>query len=258
MSTQIHDRKRIGPKAGEPAANGQGVFVVKKVTGAQARYIQNLLDSRVPGPNADSVFLTAVQDFRNGELNKRFASDLIDWLLKQPRRDGSGTTTRVVEAPATDKQKNLIRKMTEELGLPVHDSKINGLTKKEASEHLDGLFTMQRNMKVNGTLPKKASKAELEAGMYRTSDGRIFKVQKAVHGSGRMYAKELVTHGHGDAEFVYARGIVHTLDASQKLSLEDAKKYGALYGSCIVCARTLTNEESIAAGIGPVCGGRLA
>lgn len=41
------------------------------------------------------------------------------------------------------------------------------------------------------------------------------------------------------------------------ITLDEAKEFGALYGTCCVCARTLTNEESISQGIGPVCGGRL-
>lgn len=32
--------------------------------------------------------------------------------------------------------------------------------------------------------------------------------------------------------------------------------YGHLIGRCGICGRTLTNEESRAAGIGPVCAGR--
>ena len=84
-------------------------------------------------------------------------------------------------------------------------------------------------------------------GMYRM-DGRIFKVQRAIHGSGHLYAKELTTDG-----FVYAGGIVHKLNSSHRMTLEQAKEYGALYGTCCVCGIALTNEKSIAAGIGPVC-----
>lgn len=98
----------------------------------------------------------------------------------------------------------------------------------------------------------------VEAGMYRR-DGVIYKVQAAVHGSGNLYAKELIPPAEygGKAQFVYARGAIRKLHASDKLSLEEAKEFGALYGSCAVCARTLTREESIEAGIGPICASRL-
>lgn len=93
-------------------------------------------------------------------------------------------------------------------------------------------------------------------GMYRMDD-TIYKVQKAVHGSGRLYAKRLVVDGFGKAHFEYAAGIVYRLRNEHRMTLEQAKEFGALYGTCCVCGRTLTREESIEAGIGPVCAGRL-
>lgn len=95
-----------------------------------------------------------------------------------------------------------------------------------------------------------------EAGMYR-HDGRIYKVQKAVHGSGNLYAKELVQNESGEGyHFAYVRGAINRLSPADKMSLEEAKEFGVLYGSCCVCGRTLTKEESIAAGIGPICAGK--
>jgi Family of unknown function (DUF6011) len=84
-------------------------------------------------------------------------------------------------------------------------------------------------------------------------------VQKAVHGSGNLYAKKLVepsTFG-ARASFVYAPGVIRRLTVADRMSLEDAKAWGALYGTCCVCGRTLTDERSIAEGIGPVCGNRF-
>lgn len=99
-----------------------------------------------------------------------------------------------------------------------------------------------------------------EAGMYR-HDGTIYKVQAAVHGSGHLYAKRLVvTEGYDGsivANFEFAQGVIRQLYAEDRLTIEDAKEFGALYGTCCVCGRTLTNETSIEAGIGPVCAGRL-
>lgn len=106
-----------------------------------------------------------------------------------------------------------------------------------------------------------------EAGMYR-QDGVIYKVQKAVHGSGHLYAKRLVLSGYATddnggptvgttAHFEYAAGMIRKLYAEDRMTLEQAKEFGALYGTCCVCGRTLTNETSIEAGIGPVCGNRI-
>lgn len=110
-------------------------------------------------------------------------------------------------------------------------------------------------------------------GMHRL-DGQIYKAQVAVHGSGRLYAKVLVTEQVGtcggcekcdgedrcpafESRFEYAAGVVRRLSIETRLSLDEAKEYGAVYGCCCVCSRTLTKEESIAAGIGPVCAGKF-
>lgn len=93
-----------------------------------------------------------------------------------------------------------------------------------------------------------------EAGMYRTPAGEIFKVQVAVHGSGQLYAKRLDSD---TKSFEYAPGALRQLTADMRMTLAQAKEYGALYGVCCVCSRTLTDEKSIEAGIGPVCASRI-
>lgn len=101
-----------------------------------------------------------------------------------------------------------------------------------------------------------------EEGMYRDASGTIFKVVKAVHGSGKLYAKELridqtttaqdrVSNAGG--HFVYKPGAIRALSTNDKMSLEDAKAFGKLYGFCCRCGAILTDENSIEAGIGPIC-----
>ena len=105
-----------------------------------------------------------------------------------------------------------------------------GINKREASDIINWLKA----------LPRKSTRPAVEnvnlEGMHKVGD-RIFKVQVAVHGSGNLYAK----------------GAMRFLSADTKMTLEEAKQFGALYGTCCVCGRTLTNEDSIEAGIGPVC-----
>jgi hypothetical protein len=96
-----------------------------------------------------------------------------------------------------------------------------------------------------------------EDGIYRAPDGTIYKVQIAKQGSGQLYAKRLhLTDGKGT--FVYVAGAIHTLRADWRMTLEQAAEFGKLYGVCIRCGRDLTDEESIARGIGPVCAGLWA
>lgn len=107
-------------------------------------------------------------------------------------------------------------------------------------------------------------------GIYRTPDGTIYKVQHAKLSTGRLYAKQLVltrcrqpdcdhpttiqpdgSHQHG--HFEYAPGAIHTLTADMALTLEAARTFGRLYGICSRCGSDLTDETSIAAGLGPTC-----
>ena len=131
------------------------------------------------------------------------------------------------------------------------------ITQNAASKIIDALFELPKKK------PALHFNVELEAGMYKHGDV-IYKVQKAVHGSGNMYAKKLCyfdPDGHeakvagdgGSWQFVYQQGAINTLSPEDKMSLEDAKEFGRIYGVCIRCGATLTDEDSIEAGIGPIC-----
>lgn len=107
-------------------------------------------------------------------------------------------------------------------------------------------------------------------GIYRTEDGTIYKVQIAKQGSGNLYAKRLTLtpnacggcercDGEGTCTkgtFTYAPGIIHTLRADQRLDAQQARTFGKLYGICCACGADLTDEKSVALGIGPICGKR--
>lgn len=88
-------------------------------------------------------------------------------------------------------------------------------------------------------------------GFWELPDGRICKVQLAVHGSGNPYAKLLNTE---TGSFDYASGLISEVRRTgTRLPLERAQALGKLYGRCICCGRTLTDEFSIENGIGPIC-----
>lgn len=137
------------------------------------------------------------------------------------------------------------------------------VTKGEASAALDFLFPAP--WKPREVAPRSAAKPTpvkseriTEDGMYTLGE-MIIKVQFAKQGSGNLYAKKLVKSEDTKSgwAFEYAPGLVNQLKAEDRMSLEEAKKFGALYGVCCVCAADLTDEKSIAAGIGPICGGRI-
>jgi hypothetical protein len=87
------------------------------------------------------------------------------------------------------------------------------------------------------------------AGVFKR-EGIVFKVKVAVHGSGKLYAQRW---NPGTQSWSYELGAMRFLAEEDRMTLAEASEWGKLYGTCIACGRTLTDEESIAAGIGPVC-----
>ena len=127
---------------------------------------------------------------------------------------------------------------------------IAGLTRKEASEAIDKKLDQIKKLE-NELVEEEQSVDNRIDGFWELADGRIVKVQYAVHGSGRAYGKLLNTVSGG---FDYAPGIVSEVRRDgTRLTLDRAKELGHLYGMCIRCGATLTDEASIEAGIGPVC-----
>lgn len=125
------------------------------------------------------------------------------------------------------------------------------LTVREASSMIDALMALPR---VGGAAAGPA-RATAPEGMHRVA-GVVYKVQKAVHGSGRLYAKRLVQSGESWS-FEFAPGGIALLSEATRMTLTEAREWGVLYGTCCACGRTLTDETSIANGIGPVCGSKF-
>lgn len=119
-----------------------------------------------------------------------------------------------------------------------------------ASRWIDRLIDKVREL-------RNAASAALEDGMY-LMDGIVYKVQHAVHGSGKQYAKRLLPNSEGErAVFIYAPGVVNKLRPVHRMTMEQAKEWGALYGTCVRCGAVLTAEDSIERMMGPVCATKI-
>jgi hypothetical protein len=98
---------------------------------------------------------------------------------------------------------------------------------------------------------------QLSAGVYRASltgegkPGQLYKVYPA-RGHGGMLAKVIVQDETG-WHFEYAGAARRFVEPSGRLTLEEAKAFGASTGWCCACGAELTDPDSIAAGIGPIC-----
>lgn len=173
-----------------------------------------------------------------------------------------------------------------------HDIEAANVTKREASEAITTLKALGYRTKkaTSGDYAKVYSNGMEEPvlatadGMYRNpATGEIFRIQyNRAQGSGRhLYVKRLVILQPWDAEkeerpasnsipltgekpgpgvevveeyigSIAKAGVL----AAWRMRLEDAEKFGALYGQCLRCRRTLTARESIARAMGPICSGK--
>lgn len=91
---------------------------------------------------------------------------------------------------------------------------------------------------------------ELKPGEFHSLNGRVYKT--ILSQQGRIYCKELVGE-----RWIYAPGVSTKIHINSRITLEKAKEYGRQTGNCLICGRELTNPNSIANGIGPICAGRL-
>lgn len=166
-------------------------------------------------------------------------------------------------SPATEPQKRFAFQLTRtrevlkdyaDLSNEDLERKVGQMSKAEISTYISKMQEQPERL----TVVKR--RGELEDGIYRLPDGTIYKVQQAVHRSGWQYAKRLVVTENGTestVSFVYEPGGISRIRPEYAITKEEAEKFGQLYGVCVLCGRTLTDEGSIAAGIGPICAGKM-
>jgi hypothetical protein len=165
------------------------------------------------------------------------------------------TATLPASQIATDKQVAFVKRllaeknlaMIAELALAIEDSLDGVLTKQAASAAIDALMACPR--KPQTSLAHDDGNAVGE-GYYFLND-EVYKVV-AAKGSGNLYAKKF-----GRAGYEYAPGAMRSLAGAARLTLEQAAAMGRATGICVICGRLLTAAESVTAGIGPICAGRL-
>lgn len=92
-------------------------------------------------------------------------------------------------------------------------------------------------------------------GMYRRGPD-VFLVVKSKK-SDHFFAKKLVKTMHGDVlhklHFEYEKGAIFQLSMECRMTIDEVADLGQMTGHCWVCAKQLTVQKSIEAGIGPVC-----
>lgn len=248
------DSATVGRPAGSKAGNQYGTFAVHSASPAQVRFLQTLINTKV----TDDVTLPATLD----NISKTAASALIDKLIDRPIKAG------VPVKLASEKQINFLRKLIDEKAWELAGGEdyapiVNVQTgepvsAKSAGEAITWLLTLARKPVETTTT------VDLESGIY-LHDGQVFKVYTN-QARTRMLAKLLVLPegwvdlsrnereaSDSQPQWIYQGVASRFVKADEKMTLEQAKEFGAIYGVCSNCGRLLTNEDSIEAGLGPIC-----
>lgn len=172
----------------------------------------------------------------------------------------------------TDKQVAFIKKLVAEV-----EPKIEGKTSASAKNAKIYLKAVRERLQ-EGTMSKRNGSSAIETllklnginyeaheaeeiqrstrvaapiGVYQ-SEGEIYRVVKARQ-SERTYAQKLVVIEGREPRWEMASGMVWNLKPEQLISPEVAAQMGRARGFCVICGRYLTDETSVARGIGPVC-----
>jgi hypothetical protein len=164
-------------------------------------------------------------------------------------RIATGTPT---EPEPTDAQANYVRKLADdvygenaaEFLLALEEG--GRWTKREISKVIDSL----RSASKTATSPRNAKAQAAAVEGFHFLGGKVYKVQANRAGTAH-YAKVLDSET-GSFEYAGA-GPLRLLSEETLLTLDQAAEFGKLYGRCARCGATLTDEDSIERGIGPIC-----
>lgn len=92
----------------------------------------------------------------------------------------------------------------------------------------------------------------LSEGIYVRNDGSFVRVRLGRQ-SKKPYGELVEVLDNNSVQFVYAPGIVRELDASKRITKEQARAFALDFGRCVRCGALLTDEGSIDNTMGPVC-----
>lgn len=238
--------------AAENAAKAQGQPVFEAATPRQSNYIRSLA-RRVPlhllsPKHREQAELVQAQH----EIDKSDAKGLIDALKSLAEGEvgmpdsATARETRLISPAQLGFLKKLLAERKHNLELDL--ANLGDLPMRKASE----LISELKAAPLAGTVASiRKAQGEPEEGLYQVGDD-VYKVQAArAQGAGNLYAKQMNLE---TGEFHYVgKKPFHLLTADLKMTVEEAARYGKLYGRCIRCGKELTDEFSIANGLGKVC-----
>jgi len=161
-----------------------------------------------------------------------------------------------MERHATEKQINFIKKLIVEKDYEFDESNFDVITIKEASNLIQEL--LGRPSKIRNV--EKPIASGVESGYYAViEDGvlHFFKVDSPTEGKWAGYTFIRIQASNETYPIKNKERREKILDLIKADPREAMERYGQELGICGRCGRTLTDEESRARGIGPICAGLL-
>lgn len=172
---------------------------------------------------------------------------------------GKQARDRIEQLPEDDDRRVGYTILLDTLGRQVRDGELD---RRSTSKAIDAMKQVLEDCPATRRSVNERGADEPDAGMYRRGEDivRVYLGQR----SGKMLLKRLVyesasgLNGTPGYTYEYEGRAAYKLGNAVKLTLEEAKAFGRMTGTCCVCARRLDDPESVDAGIGPVCAGKFA
>jgi hypothetical protein len=227
------------------------------------------------GSASEAIWASNEQD-RLAEQMSDLTSVWRDGIAVTPQDDVDLPEPASTEPSATERQVNYLNTLYRERG----ERARTGLTKREASAEIARLlgqpkvadpapatdmpdvpagryavWTNEWHAEVDGN--GNTVNADISTG-YMTHSIKFYVVDRPLEG--RWAGRTFVSVQASDEKHPVrnARDRVRVLDAIVAAGIKESMLlYGKEIGKCGHCGRTLTNDESRAAGIGPVCAGKM-
>ncbi len=238
-----------GVVAQHRADQAAGKPVFNPLSERQANYIRSLARRTQMSLLAPNVRMLVETVQAQNEISREDAKIVLDALLALkdeaiPSND-EARSTRVASSAQIGFLKRLLA--TREHDIVLDLANLADLPMSRASE----LITELKELPFKGeSAMVKAPAVEVSEGVYLV-DKTVYKVKVAVHGSGSLYASKWDPE---DEKWDYCgQRVFPMLTQDARMTPEQAKAWGDLYGRCVRCDLPLTNEISQAHGYGRKC-----
>lgn len=234
--------------AANKAAEKSGEPVFNPLSPRQANYIRSLARRtplRLISPeNRARVELVQAQN----EISKDDAKLVLDELISVQDTavpaDEQARATRLITPAQLGFLKKLLAQREHDLDLDL--ANLADLPFSAAHQHITDL----RDAPFKGDTREIRETPKVQEGVYKVGED-VYKVRTAVHGSGNLYASKWSPE---DKKWIYVgQRVFSRLTDKTRMTAEEAKAWGKLYGRCVRCHLPLTDEISQAHGYGKKC-----